>query len=176
MSNKSNSAADISEEVSVVKIRSSFAFDGGLEGTMYTPTLELGRYTEFVPYKTEVKRIHTETGCTSLDMITGNGGKSCIDCSLYPYRRDITNACNVEYHITGLIPSNLTTPLTFVFTGPNWALGEALYRVLNSSIYENPWDIVLEVTSKPGAQFQVTRSPNSSSEKTANAIANLLRK
>lgn len=157
--------------VGSIKIRSSL--DEGLAGTMFTDSKELGRALELVPVNISVARNHP-TGCSSVNMVTSLAGKSCIDCASYAYR-DSTMPCKVEYTLTGLACDPNNTVYNLTFSNDNWVTGEAVYRVLTSH-WENPWEVVLLISSSKAGVLSVKRSPNSPSEQQLNkakAIANL---
>ena len=167
MSNSSESL------VGSVNVRSSL--DEGLAGTLVAGSKELGRSIELVPIAVSVVRKHP-SGCTSTDMVTSNIGSPCIDCSSYPYR-DSTSPCQVEYTLTGIRNDPTGNAYSMCFTDDNWVTGEALYRLVYSH-WDNPWEVMLIVSSSKDGKLTVKRSPNTPSEAQqakATAIANDLK-
>ena len=60
------------------------------------------------------------------------------------------------------------------FSDHNWVTGEALFRLVYSH-WDNPWEVMLIISSSKEGKFTVKRSPNTPSEAQqakANAIAN----
>jgi hypothetical protein len=80
----------------------------------------------------------------------------------------------VKYCLTGVANNVKSEVVKLTLSGENEVTGEAIYRLLKT-YWENPWDVMLNVTSSKTGKLTISRSahtPSEAQKQTAKAIAN----